>query len=210
MEDKQNLDALANWERADEILKRVFASGCAVSKGRLAGWHRKGLLPRPRRKSLGRKGSESFYPPGTTKQVLELCALLKANHRLRVPQTAWHLCWKGYYGVDMKLVRDFLVSVAREWDLRMQRFIDKKKPSGLSDEARSYIAESGNKRLTPGLEGQIRRSIRRKNYKVFVEFWLEFITGNFKGYSLVKRDAELEIVLKALGIDPGKGYENDV
>jgi DNA-binding transcriptional MerR regulator len=62
---------------------RLARAGIDVSEHQIERWHKAGLLPPPRRRSLGRKlGSTSSYPPGTVAQVRALLRLLDRHRNL--------------------------------------------------------------------------------------------------------------------------------
>ena len=53
-----------------------FLAGIVVSARQLQRWDKSDLLPRPRRRALGRgKGTQSLYPLSARAQLIELCRL---------------------------------------------------------------------------------------------------------------------------------------
>ena len=66
-----------------------------ISHTQLVRWHRAGLLPRPKRRGLGRgKGTETYYPPGTWKQLEALLRAKREDRRLR--EIAWRMWLEGF------------------------------------------------------------------------------------------------------------------
>ena len=105
-------------ERRPDVLAHALAAGHVVSEDQLARWHRAGLIPRPRQRSLGRgNGTESLYPIGTSVQVIALCEL-KTNER-RLDLIGFLLWWDGF-DVDPALVRRVIEASAAEFDLEIR------------------------------------------------------------------------------------------
>ena len=67
------------WLTVDQLLALAAAEGFdqpEITARKIERWRKEGLLPRPRRISLGRPlGTRSEYPPGTGQQLLALCRL---------------------------------------------------------------------------------------------------------------------------------------
>lgn len=67
------------WLTADQLLALAATEGFdqpEITGRKIERWRKEGLLPHPRRISLGRsRGTRSEYPPGTGQQLLALCRL---------------------------------------------------------------------------------------------------------------------------------------
>lgn len=67
------------WLTVDQLLALAAAEGFnppEITARKIERWRKEGLLPHPRRISLGRPlGTRSEYPPGTDQQLLALCRL---------------------------------------------------------------------------------------------------------------------------------------
>ncbi len=67
------------WLTVDQLLALAAAEGFnppEITARKIERWRKEGLLPPPRRISLGRPlGTRSEYPPGTDQQLLALCRL---------------------------------------------------------------------------------------------------------------------------------------
>src|SRR5258708_33835896 len=108
------MDEDSSGETAWDLFKRVSAAGFGVSATQLSRWHREGLLPRPRQRSMGRgKGTQSVYPAGTCSQLLALCKI--RNQTRLLGRVGWHLWWKGF-PVDKRHWAPALEQAAHVWD----------------------------------------------------------------------------------------------
>lgn len=95
----------------EQLLGTAHTKGYSwLSTRQIERWRKFGLLPRSRRKHLGKgKGTESTYPEGTDKQLLALCALRPKRQRLIT--LAWQL-WLDGYPISMKMIRSGLKEIA--------------------------------------------------------------------------------------------------
>jgi hypothetical protein len=67
-----------HWLTVDQLLALAAAEGFQppeITARKIERWRKAGLLPRPRRIRLGRRGTRSEYPPETGRQLLALCRL---------------------------------------------------------------------------------------------------------------------------------------
>ena len=82
-------------EPLQKVLDGVQEEGTEISRSQLHRWQRGGVIPRPRQRGLGRdNGSDSLYPPGTTRQVIRVCELLKEDRSLT--RARWRLWAEGF------------------------------------------------------------------------------------------------------------------
>jgi hypothetical protein len=179
------------------------ARGHKVSRAQLARWHRAGLLPQPRQRSLGKgHGTQSIYPPGTGTQLLALCALRARERRLRY--IAWGLWWQGY-AIPMRGVRMILNEVTLPWKRHRRTLVE---PGGdLTERAWDLIDESRTGRLQDTRVRRARKRIGRERFPTLVRIALEVLAGTFSAQDSAAITATEEdvnddaIVEKGLGLD---------
>jgi hypothetical protein len=105
----------AEYTTAELIELAAQAGYKNVTPVMLAQWHRYGLLPKPHKKSLGRKGSVSVYSGETGRWLLDLLGIHKAEGGRRRLIVAWRLWWMGW-PVSKRRVRELLARVAEKID----------------------------------------------------------------------------------------------
>lgn len=176
----------------NEELKKIAAGhGDKVSDVQLGRWHRFGLLPEPRRRSLGKgHGTEkALYPPGAADQLLRLLELRKEKHERRHLYLAWYLWW-DHYDVPIGLVREFLESVARQWDENWAK-LKEKTPA----ELRALLKkEADPKKRVSGDEKLLNPLRRRVGRGEFAEFAATLLSS-----VLPDTDVELDVEHIAVG-----------
>ncbi len=153
-----------------------------VSDVQLSRWHRIGLLPKPKRRSLG-KGhgtEEAIYPSQTADQLLHLLELRKEKHERRHLHLAWYQWWDGY-DVPMPLVREFLKLVAGQWDANWTK-LKEKTPEELRD---LLEAEMDPKRRVSGDEKLLNPFRRRVGRDQFTDLGVTLLL-------LVRSDSNVE------------------
>jgi hypothetical protein len=167
--------AFIDGDTADELITRMQSLGHTVTRTELARWHRAGLLPPPKRHSLGRgRGMVSVYPVGTADQLQALCEF----HRLekRLPYVAWRLWWAGY-DVSMISIWLFLEQANAEWG----RGIEKLKELQKHPEMLTAILD---RRISKRTLAQARKRVGKKNFPTFVSVLFRIGTGKFEGYAV--------------------------
>jgi hypothetical protein len=112
-------------ETTEYVLCEAREAGLPVTKTQLRDWRQVGLIPKPRRRWLGRGlGSESRYPPGTARQVIELREQLQ---RKRSRDAAyWALWWEGYW-VSEDRIREIFHRTARVWVGARKNWLSKRR-----------------------------------------------------------------------------------
>src|SRR5215470_16804556 len=107
-----DMTEVAYIESKKDLLKAAKKARFEVSERQLVRWQNSGLLPRPRRRFLGRgRGSEAVYPEGATQRLLAICRIHQSDQEKRLDYVLWRLWWEGH-NVDIKRVRQFLRDVA--------------------------------------------------------------------------------------------------
>jgi len=104
-------DPLLVVERLTEkqLLAAARRQGCKVSPDQLKRWRRAELLPRPdQTHSVGQRGSEATYPPGTLTQLLTVCELRTRFKKL--DRIRFELWWSGHYEGGTAPIRAFLAA----------------------------------------------------------------------------------------------------
>ncbi len=100
------------------LLAAAARAGCRLTPDRLKRWQRAGLVPRADDQVHipGQAGSVSRYPPGTLRQVIEVCRRLEEEHRLA--EVGLDLWWDGFW-VEPSALRESLKATL---DPRLRRF----------------------------------------------------------------------------------------
>src|SRR5258708_11154308 len=108
-------------ERSRLLVNLAHEHGYEVSATQLGRWHRAGLLPRPKQQAMGKaQGSQSLYPPGTSEQLLALCAL--RSHERRFSHLACQPWW-ARYPVDLQIISRYVHETAARLSNRVQWFV---------------------------------------------------------------------------------------
>lgn len=190
-------------ETREELIDLARDHGYAVSTAQLARWHRAGLLPRPKQRSLGKgHGTQTVYPSGTGEQLLALCAIHTNERRLRY--VAWRLWWAGYE-VSLKPIRSFIGDWAAKWDRYVQDLID---PSTgeLSESALRSLDNIRKARYDYGPLAGAQKAVGPKRFDPVMAVLFKVVSGMFEGYSVdpVEKNPEEDerrIVQRSLGLD---------
>jgi hypothetical protein len=191
------MDAASSGETGKELLGLAQARGYPVSARQLAYWHRKGLIPRPVQRSLGKgHGTESVYPPGTGEQLLALCEAHSGEKRL--DHVAWRLWWEDHE-VSFGLLREFLVRVAAEVDGWMQELRDQE-TGQLSGSAWNRLDDAPEERLSKPLS-RARKRVSRRRFDTFMRVLFEVVTGGFEGFGSEEPEADRRVMEKGLGLE---------
>lgn len=136
-------------ETREELLDLAKAHGYSVTEHQLARWHREGLLPRPKQRSLGKgHGTQTIYPPGTGKQLLRLCKIHFDDKEKRLLHVGWRLWWEDYE-VSFELIRDFLSRVASKVDSGRRSLVDPQ-TGELSESAWQFVEDSPSVKIPSG------------------------------------------------------------
>lgn len=184
-------------QSADDLINSL-ASEYTITRSELARWHRAGLLPRPRRCSLGRgRGMESLYPLGTGEQLRALCRIHQTERRL--VQVAWRLWWEGY-AVPLEVITPMLEQACQAWQQGLEELARLQvNPEEFATQLeRGAIQRTSRKVLT-----RVRKRIGRQRFPHFIEVLARIGSGTFTGYtdaSVAGKD-ERWIVERGFGLD---------
>ena len=188
-------------EPAFQLIERARAAGFPTSETQLARWHRAGLLPRPRQRSLGRgNGTQSVYPAGTTLQLLALCGHRQSVRAL--PDLGWCLWWDGY-PVDQSLVVEFLTTVGNELDKLLAigaGFFSPAVDGGANQQHSLTRAALVQQRLPPIL-AQARRRTGRDRFPDAIQQLFDLV---FSDQDATPTTADEQLVATALGLNRAK------
>jgi hypothetical protein len=103
-------------ETADDLLALAEHAGHPINRAQLKRWHSAGLIPRPRRRSLGKgHGTVSLYPPGTQERLRRVLELRGAPERFLWQHVFWRLWWEGWT-VEQAQLRTRLEVACGEWE----------------------------------------------------------------------------------------------
>lgn len=195
-------------ETREQLLVLAESRGYRVTEHQLARWHREGLLPRPKQRSLGRgRGTQTVYRSGTGQQLLRLCEIHLDGKEKRLLYVAWRLWWEGYE-VSLKSVRHFLRRVAASLEKELDSLIDP--DTGEVSEARweKWMKSSHEGRLARPV-GKMRRRLGSDLMPALMSIMLEVPLGLYQAHPVTgledaaEDDSDTGIVGRALGLDRG-------
>ncbi len=195
-----------------ELLSLAETHGYDVTDHKLARWRHEGLLQSPEQRALGRgRGTQTVYPPGTSEQLLALCAI--HDHERRLDYVAWYLWWADY-DVSLDRIRSFISSVTVEWDRHAPELMDPRR--GPTDAGYKMASRAARERLGQPLSG-VRRRVGKERFGIFLSVLLEAISGAFDRFSVEitgnSKEDERGIVERGLGLkqaDAVPGLEMDI
>ncbi len=164
----------SSGESADQLIAAASTHGFRISKTQLVRWHRVGLLPRPRQSGLGRgRGTESIYPPGTTRLLLDLCAIRKHERRFSV--IAWKLWWSGHDALT-KQIRRSLQHFVVEWERVSKQWMQN---GELTDDGANLLDQTQNPRNHGKVLRQLRRRVGYHRILKFMRVVMQVVSGEF-------------------------------
>jgi hypothetical protein len=170
------------FETSADIRTAAGKHGFDVSETRLARWHREGLIPQPRQKSLGRsKGTVSWYPAGTACQVLVLCQIRKCYRSL--DEVGWRLWWHGFPVGDRFGIAQ-LKAAARQWDqymvqLRSARAILNGDDEQKSDAAFEQLGRMKDRRINKPFVASNAKADRQAEFRCRVTLYHRYCNREF-------------------------------
>jgi hypothetical protein len=188
-------------ETADDVVAAARAQGHPVTRTQLARWHRLGLLPRPRRQSLGRgHGMMSLYPAGTTTQLLRLRELQSRERQMTL--IAFELWWEGY-SVPEEAARHLLADIGRQFDDEIHRLRDMG-----PGEVRAEAEQTATSRTSTKMVRRMRKRVGAANFPKLVLALVSTLEGQsalFDPEGNHGWDAIVEVA--ASGLNKGLGLQ---
>lgn len=192
-------------ETTTEIVKRVAFAGLRIAPAAVARRHRRGLIPKPQRRRLGRgRGTESIYPFGTAGQLVALELLIR-KYGLNYDRIGW-LLWRDGYAVDPQYWRGPLEEACSEYNRTVNRFSDRSEGSKpflteAAIEEMENVAKSKNRLNATGF---LRRTLRGELFVTFLRTTMQVAMGAFVR-SNVQIDHDQDLALRRLlGIAPAR------
>ena len=214
-------------ESAEFLLAQAKNAGFDVAAAALARWHRTGLLPRPRTRSLGRgRGTQTLYPEGTAAQLLALCKL-HSNFR-SLEYVGWHL-WLQNHSVAEKYWVPRFRNAARDFDDARNKVRTCLFPDGTtvpSEQGLKELLSIGQGKITDPITRRMRKRVRTRrrdrkletasnsdyrdhadeDFVIAMRTILDVALGQFRGWdSPQDRDrtnqwVQQQVILRALGL----------
>jgi len=168
---------------------RVSARAFRVSVHQLVRWHKAGLLPRPRRRSLGRgRGMESLYPRLALPQTLAIALMRQVFRNLE--SVRWCLWCMGFPVTES--VRQALRRELAEQESRLRKGYERFR-RGVRNNPIARLAEGG----VPAGFGRARRRVGRAKFETLGRMFHEVLLGEF-GREAGYDGADYELVLRAI------------
>ena len=159
-----------NYLTRGQIITYVGEQGYDVTRHQLVRWHKRGLLPRPRRHAKGRgQGSEARYPAYTAAQTLTIL-LLKQDLPRDLNSVGWYLWVLGFPVNDF--ARQLLLTELRERERALRREYSRHR-RGMRD---TVFDRAGGRRVLAGTEG-MRRTAKRKHLPKVLQMIAEMQLG---------------------------------
>ena len=178
-------------ESAADLIARTKAGGYDVTMDQLTRWHRRGLLPKPRQVSLGRKGSELRFPAGTSERLLELLRLKNLNRSLA--KVGWGLWWGGYEVPD-RLAREYITKLIQTNRRLLGQLVTE--DGELTEKAHDALDKATGELPT----GTVRRARRRVGKEDF-EFFMQSLLLVAGGHTDLVKTEDLEMLEHGMAID---------
>lgn len=161
------------WETAPELLAAAEVAGCPVTAGQLARWHRAGLLPSPRQRSLGRgRGSVTCYPPGSTDQLLVLLSL--RPHRRGLDELAWAMWWERSE-IPTARARPYATRTFQNMSTVLSRLVDT--DGNFTDEVEQFLDRADQARFEQRPLGWARSRLGTYDFDQLLEGLLRLVSS---------------------------------
>ena len=169
------------------VLGRARAAGFEVSENQLSGWHRDGLIPRPKQRwAKGVAGSQTVYPAGTANQLCALCAIQTEN-RSSAMMWGWKLWWLGF-PVDEQYYRLKLEAQAKLLDSSSLKFISLLGADQIVDRYKEVAIALRALRTRNAPFRQLRRRLVGGHFEGMLGVMIQILEGNFRGWSIALSD----------------------
>ncbi len=205
-------------ETAECLLAAVTQAGLSASAAQVARWHRAGLLPQPRQRSLGRgRGTQTVYPPGTARQLV---ALIQLHRRYRyLDDVGWRLWWHGFH-VSEPFWRGSLRNAAGRFAvIRLKAgqalALLESDDDDVADKALADMEAAAVTSSAPTFVKHLRKRVGRDDFMSLLRLLIMVVDGCFGDVPDAKNDPDgardLAILARATGLDrsqrrPPKGF----
>lgn len=193
-------------ERVPEMLQAAEAVGLRITADEVSDAHRRAFISKPTIISLGRYGSESVYPLGTTVQLIEY-AKLKQKFGADYHRIGWELWLLGfpvgeqYWRRPLQNASDKLAEIAK----LITDAGEIGEPPILSETGVTLLEAVSHKRSQSPAIGVFRRRLRRSDYETALRQIFDIIMGTFKRPSEGGEAKHQAFVLaRILGVMPAK------
>lgn len=162
------------WETTAELLAVAEKVGCSLTPGLLARWHRAGVLPTPKQRSLGRgRGSVSCYPPGSRDQLVVLLSL--RPRRRRLDELAWAMWWNRS-GIPTVRARPYAVRTFESMNSVLAGLIAE--DGAFSEEVERFLDGADRARLEPRALGWVRNRLGVDDFDRLLDGVLRQVSGS--------------------------------
>lgn len=159
-----------------ELVAYAAQRGYAVTADQVVRWHKAGLLPRPKRRALGRgHGTVSRYPPTARELVVEVACELDLKRSL--DQAIWRR-WADGRWVEEKAVRRLLERVLRRLEGAEQVVRDAQRDDDLGDALAGRLATWSGRRGRTAAEQDLHRLMRREGREAMTALSVRTGTGD--------------------------------
>lgn len=198
--------AAAKLIERDAVLQYLRRKGLRTTSDQLTRWHKAGLIPRPKRQSLGRgRGMRSLYPVITLPQAHAAAFALRITRSL--PEARWMVWCLGFPGLT-KLVKRDLSDILKRYERDFRTAL----AAFARGEQGNPISELATSRRVSSDWGPVRRRIGSARVETVARMLHEIALGRLdesRGYEpedfTLARDAILArdpSVAAALTTDP--------
>jgi hypothetical protein len=197
-------------EPATWIVEQARGHGTAVSRRKLADWHRAGLIAKPRRDFLGGpEGSEPIYPRGTLRQAIACSILMKQFGSLE--RVGWEL-WMGGFPVAEHHWREPLREAHEMFQLFFSIATDAEDEDSAeygfvqSDEVDQLIGNVSDLSQVPRRLGVARRRLRGSSFNEVLSIVISAAIGAFQVSEGVTGEIgdPIHVLSRLLGTEPGR------
>lgn len=190
-------------ETVQDLRQSVESAGFSASPAQLRRWQQAGVIPKPKKRGLGRgSGSEVSYPPGAALQAVAFREELSLNRSISA--AGWRIWWRGY-PVSEEVIRSEFesqlesaeVTRSAAEELENERTIDGKRDLG------TILGEFGRRRLSDSLLAAARRRTGKSRFPRF----LLILNRTFSGLHTDLAEGDAELLAKGFGFGKPKEIE---
>ncbi len=182
-------------ERFEEIQTEAREAGFELTSSQLRRWYRAELIGPPRQQGRGRgRGTETYYPDGTTRRVMDICRILNQYRSLR--DVAWALWWDGDT-IPAHIIRDQLEAVSRSLRADFGKIVG---DDGIREEFREFLDDANNANIPSRSLRRARRRVGTDDFGAFLESMMLLALGQADRLN----DSSVSQLDHGLGFDRGR------